>query len=396
MTGIKRSFPMNTPKLYLSMLFLCFAIYMEPVMAFFSKNNLTADEFVSYIKKEQQGGGVVKLTNFEIKGFVFPFKEIKSAHFKNVLWQDIDSSGKIFEKILFEDCELRNINLEGVIIREVTFRNCTLHNVVMNKAKISKLVFEKSKLISTDSNIMHSYRNMVADTIIFTDTELNNINFFDSKGKFYFVGAKLNDVSGMGLMEGSALYFHNTNAFDIDFSDSKLTTLEVKHSTIKESKANNCTIGKVVLEGGDLKFPIAEGHRYDTVFAKGTSNVVIGGTPINEAIITGCGRSDNIDVAGMTFDKMVINDCSPTNFSFHDSKGKFVSISNMDAVEFDLEDMDVDHLILENIHISARLYYGNAKIKKLETKNISFDSDIKIKSDGANFEIKPDVINSVE
>lgn len=186
-------------------------------MAFFMKKNLTAEEFVQTVKKQQQGNTTTKLSDFEIKGLVFPLKELKSAHLKNTYWQSIEAPGSTFEKVLFEDCELSNINFEEVVLHEVTFRNCILTNVVMNKVEISKLVFEKSKLVSTDSNITHSYRNMVADSIVFSDTELTNINFFDSKGKFYFENAKLNDVSGMGLKDGSALHFHHTNTFDINF-----------------------------------------------------------------------------------------------------------------------------------------------------------------------------------
>ena len=362
-------------------------------MAFFFKKNLTAEEFVQYIKKEQQEGHVSKLTDFEIKGYEFPLREMKSAHFKNTRWQSIEAEGRTFEKVLFEDCELKNINFREVVLKDVTFKNCTLSNVVMNKAIIKNLTFEKSKLVSTDSNIDHSFRNMVADSIVFKDSELKNINFFDSKGQFYFEGAKLNDVSGMGLKEGSALYFHNSNAFDIDFSTSKLTILEVKNSTIKESKANNCNIGSMVLEDSTLDFPIADGRGYGTVTAKNTGNVVIGGdAPVKKITISDCSQLRIIEMGGMIFEDIVINNCNPSELIFFESKGKMMKITNADVYDLDFRMAEIDHLILENIHVQGRLKYDGAKIKKLETKNISFDSDIEIRSEGANFELKPDKI----
>ena len=142
----------------LSALLVGCSLYLEPAMAFFFKKNLTAEEFVQYIKKEQQEGHVSKLTDFEIKGYEFPLREMKSAHFKNTRWQSIEAEGRTFEKVLFEDCELKNINFREVVLKDVTFKNCTLSNVVMNKAIIKNLTFEKSKLVSIDSNIDHSYR----------------------------------------------------------------------------------------------------------------------------------------------------------------------------------------------------------------------------------------------
>ena len=64
----------------------------------------------------------------------------------------------------------------------------------------------------------------------------------------------------------------------------------------------------------------------------------------------------------------------------------------METVEFALEDIDIDNLVLENIYIRSRLLYENAKANNLKTKNISFKETIKIKSEGAKIEIKPDTI----
>lgn len=394
--GIKRNFPMNMPKIYLLPLLIGLVIYLEPIMASMSNKNITSAEFVQFVKERKKSGDVT-LDNFEIKGFAFPFKEIRSVHFKAVKWDSIDAQGRQFVKVVFEDCELNNLNFREVVLQDVTFRNCTLTNVVMNGARINKVIFEKSKLISTDSNIEHSYRNLVADTLLFRESELKNINFFKSRGKFHFEGGKLVDVSGMGLTVGSALYFTDVNAVDIDFSDSSLSTLVVKNSVIKESKANNCHIGSVVLENSDLKFPISDGKGYDRVTAINTKNVVIGGTPVKEVSITGCGESNVIEIAGMTFDKMVVDGCSPLDFVVHKSKGKNLTIMNATVVMLDLKAIDVDSLILKNINIRKKLYYKDAKVKNIEYKNIHFTSEnIKVKSEGANFEIKADVSASAE
>lgn len=367
-------------------------------MAFLFTKNLTADEFVQFVKEKQQGKtGIIELSGFEIEGFDFPFEILKDVHFKDSKWSDIEAKGRVFENVIFEDCELENLNFREVVFKNAVFKNCTLTNVVMNKSKIDKILFENSKLSSTDSNIEHSYRELVADTLRFKNTELENINFFESKGKFYFDGGKLFDVSGMGLKQGSALYFHNTTAIDIDFGDSSLSTLEVKNSTIKESKANNCRIGSVVLEDSTLDFPIADGKGYGTVTAKNTGNVVIGGiSQANEVTISDCSQLRIIHVGGMTFDKIVISNCNPSELIFYKSKGKSMTISNVTVFDMDFRMADIDHLILENIHVRADLKYDGAKIGKLETTGITFDSDINIRAEGANIELKPEVFKPSE
>lgn len=362
-------------------------------MAFLFKKNMSSDEFVKFVKDSQQDRDItIELKNFEIKSFSFPFDELNNIHFIDTKWSDIKAEKRVFENVIFTNCEFNNIDFSEIVFRQVIFKNCILTNVVMNDGQLENVVFEKTKLINTNSNINYSYLRVIADEIRFKESELSNIDFYQSKARFFFENSKLNDVSGMGLASGSALYFINTDAFDIDFSRSTLTSLEVKNSTIKESKANNCTIDKIILEDSDIKFPIAEGHNYGTVTARNTRDIVILGTPVNDVNITGCGESNSISVSSMTFNTMTINECSPTKITFFDSKGKTLSITNAEVYDMDFRDAEIDRLILDNIHIRARLYYSGANIKKLETNNIRFDNDIKIKSEGANFEIKPDKI----
>ena len=342
----------------------------ETSMAFF-KSTLNADEFYQLIEEEiKNSKSITRIDNIEIAGFALTERHIENIQFTNTDWKDINAENKTFNNVVFEDCALTNINFRNSTLVNVIFKKCTLTNVVFNNSVIENLRFEDSKLISTDSNVKNSYRELVADKIIFEKTELKNINFFDSKAEFYFNNSKLDDVTGMGLKSGSALYFNHVDAFDIDFSSSDLTALEVKNSTIKNSKANGCTIERLLLEDSKLDFPIADGKSFGSLVSKNTGNVITSGTPVEKTLISDCPKDTNtVFVGGDTFHSIEIKNCNASEIVFFKSTGKYVSIENADVYKLDFRLSSIEHIKLNNIRVETELYYDDTNIKKLEATN---------------------------
>lgn len=363
----------------------------EKSMAFL-KNTLNVDEFYHLINEEnKKNKKIAQINNIEISGFTLTDRHIENIHFSDTNWNNINAENKMFNNVVFEDCTLTNINLRNSRLINVVFKNCNLKNVVLNNSTIENLRFENSKLLSTDTNVKNSYRELIADKVIFDESELKNINFFDSKAEFYFNNSKLDDVTGMGLKSGSALYFNNVNAFDIDFSSSSLLTLEVKNSTIKNSKANGCDIDRLLFKDSQLDFPISDGIKFDTVISKNTGNVIISGTPIRKTHISDCPKNTNtIFVGGDTFESIVIENCNSSEIVFFESTGKYVSIDNTDVSWLDFSASNIEQLKLNNVNIRNKLYYDSTIVKELEATNISFGDNMKHRHKDANIEIKVD------
>ncbi|MCK4865594.1 MAG: pentapeptide repeat-containing protein [Gammaproteobacteria bacterium] len=360
-------------------------------MAFF-KSTLNVDEFYQLIDEETKSNGTTaQVNNIEILDFTLTEKNIENIHFSNTSWTNINAENKTFNNVVFQDCSFKNVNFRNSTLINVVFKNCDLKNVVLNNSTIKNLRFESSKLISTDTNVKNSYRELVADKIKFDKSELKNINFFDSKAEFYFNNSKLDDVTGMGLKSGSALYFNNVNAFDIDFSSSNLSTLEVKNSTIKNSKANGCTIGTLLLEDSKLDFPIGFGKSYETVIAKNAGSVLVAGTPTKKINISSCPKDTRVvSFGGDAFDSVEIEGCNASEIKFYRSTGRYVSIENADVYMLDFSSSNIEHLKLNNVNIRTELYYDNTNIKKLEATNISFEDGLEHTREGSNIEIKAD------
>ena len=285
-------------------------------MASLFTKTLNSEEFKAIVNESSQTTDAI-IDNIEISNFEFPVKSIKNIYFTNSEWNHITLTDQHYlENVVFENCVINNSDFTGVNLTNVRFVKCRIHNVIFNKSRFDKITFDNSEIDSTDTNIERSYREMIGDEVHFNNSKITGINFFHSTMKTYFNNSELYDIKALGLKEGSLLSIIDSKAKLIDFSRSTFDTLTVKNSTIKESKANNCRIGSVVLEDSDLKFPIADGKGYDSVIARNTKNVIIGGTPVKEVSITDCGKSDDIDVAGITFDKIIISDCDPLNFTF--------------------------------------------------------------------------------
>lgn len=353
--------------------------------------SLDNNEFKHLMSTSNNGD---KIENIDISNFTLPIDELKNVTFSNTTWNNINASGKKFENIKFQDCELSNLNFKKTTLINVSFNNCNLKNVIMNNSTLKNVTFTGSHLISTDPNIDNSYIELDINKVVFKNTELQNIGFYKSKGVFIFEDSKLNDVSGQSLKSGSSIHFNNIDAFDIDFSRSDLSILEIKNSRISQSKTNNCSIDKLILEDSILDYPISQGNRYGSVTANNTGNVVISGTPTKNTLISNCPKDTRIImVGGDDFENIEINDCSPDEIIFFKSKGKYVSIKNANIYTMDFRVSEIEHLKLDNIHIKTQLYYDSSIIKKLEATHISFGENIEHTHEDSNIVIEENKTN---
>jgi len=350
---------------------------------------ITKEQFLERLNQSEQNN-ILDISNFEISDFELPVDIIKNTNFENVEWSNIDVYNKKFIDVTFEDCKLKNINMRNMHFENVKFKNCELINVVMNGSKIDTIIFESSKIISTDSNIDNSYTDLNAENLIFNKTELKNINFFESKGNFSFESSELNSVSGYGLKTGSSIKIIDSKVLNMDFSVSDLLFVDVKSSHIIDSKINDSSIGKVILEGNTFKrFPIASKRKYGAIRAIRNANIAVKGTgPIKDVYIADCVTNTKVSIIEMEFENTKIENCKLKGLVFFDTKGKIMVISHVNTYTLDLEDAEIDTLILKDVRIRGKIYMQNAKVKNYEAYNVTVDEGVKNKDKGANFKIE--------
>lgn len=381
---------MNTIKYYfIFTIYTICAIISEPAMAVLPTNNISANEFKELLNIDSNNTRHL-ISNFKINDFIFPEQTITNIYFKNTIWNNIDAKNRVFTNIAFEDCTLSDINFRNMEFENIEFKNCTLTNVVMNQSKIDKITFDNCNIASTDTNIENNYRELNAESIIFKNSQLKGINFYESKANFIFQSSKLNDVSGYGLQSGSSIIIKDSDIFDFNFSDSSLSILEIYNSNIKESKVNDSTIGNVILENNEFySFPIASSKKYGTITVKNTSEITVHGTgPVKDVSITECKKYKDIYISEMIFDNALVENCRVPRITAFEIKGKKLTISNVDTHTLDLEEAEIDHLILNNVNIEGEIYASDAKIKKYEAHNVTVQEGVIIKDKGANFKIE--------
>ncbi len=377
---------MNTHKFFIHITLLLLFIIMEPLMA---QSSITKEDFLERVN-QQQDNATLEINGVEIRDFELPIDVLKNIKFENVEWKNIDASNKKLVNVTFEDCKLENINMRYMELENVTFKNCELINVVMNESKIDTIVFDNSKIISTDSNVHNSYRKLNAEKLIFVKSKLENISFFESKGQFSFESSELSGVAGYGLKTGSSIKITDSKIVDMNFSDSDLLFVDIKESHIVESKINDSSIGKVILEGNTFKrFSIASDEKYGTVKAIKNANIAIKGTgPVKDVYIADCVTNTKIAIIEMEFENTKIENCKVKDIVFFDAKGKTMLISHVNTYEFDLEDAEIDTLILKDVRIRGKIYMQNAKVKNYQATNVIVDEGVRNKDKGANFKIE--------
>ncbi len=367
---------------------------MDISMAFFFNKVLDASEFLSLLNDLPQGSisdRQIKRTLLEKQEL--PDQPLENLYFKSCKWHGVDAHAKTLKNIIFEDCEFNNVNMRGAELINVQFIGSSLTNVVMNKARLERIKFSKSKLLNSDPNILNGYREMKADKLEFNSSQLTGINFFGSKAVLSFNESKLNDVSGVGMLSGSSLYFNKTQASLLDFNQSHFDTIEIIDSTIDErSSANGGLLKTLRVENSKLDFALAGHTNVDTTIFRNSGNVVTGGGWSQRQIsIKDCPKDTYaIDTGADGFDLLEIENCHVTSLTFFDSKGKTVIIKNASAYDMDFRDSNIENLILENVKIHRKVKYQDTTIGNIEQKNLSFSKDVKVWNENSNIEITPD------
>lgn len=364
-------------------------------MAFFFNKLLDADEFISLLNELPQGSisdRQIKSTSLENQRL--PDRVLENIHFKSCKWHGVDAHEKTFRNVIFEDCEFNNVNMRSANLSNVQFIKSSLHNVVMNKSKLGQVKFINSELISTDTNIDNSYNEIIADEILFKDSKLTAIGFFEAKAIFRFEGCFLYDVSGAGLLEGSALYINKTQGSILDFRRSNLTTLEIIDSTIdKRSSGGGGSIKNIRVVNSKLEFALGYTSNIESAVFENSGDVVVGGGKnSNSVTIKNCPKETYVINAGGGIDKLEIENCYVSAIRFTDSTGKYVSLKNVSTHSMDFRDSNIEKLILDNVSIRGEIEYTKTQLGKLEQNNLSFGRKMDVYREGSNIDIKPDKI----
>jgi uncharacterized protein YjbI with pentapeptide repeats len=385
---------MNISKKLFFLIFVLIFI-TESSMAFFFNNNMNSDEFLSTIKALPNGSQSERqVSKVTLENMTLPMTELADIHFKSCKWNKVDAKEISLSNVIFESCEFNNVNLSGANLEQVVFIDSSLKNVIMNNVTATKINFVNSKISSNDPNIENSYNGLIANEIIVDRTELFNLNFFEAKAVFRFNKAKLNDITAQSLQSGSALYFQDTIALDVNFDGSILDNLEVINSTIdKRSSAGGGSIQNIRVENSKLEFALGYTSNIKSAVFENSGDVVIGGGKNNNTFtIKSCPKDTYVINAGGGVDKLEIENCHVSAIRFTDSTGKYISLKNVSTYSMDFRDSKIDRLILDNVSVRGKVKYQNTNIKNFESKNVSFGMNIKVWNENSNIEIKPNKI----
>ncbi len=379
---------MNIYKIRIFISLIILGLLSEFVMAGFFSKKVNEAEFSKMLKAAEDNPEKT-IEDVEVNDIVFPVDEIKEIKFKNINWKNIDAHNKTLLNITFEDCKLENINFRQVKFNNLTFINCELINVVANESEFDKLVFINSKVKSTDSNVFNNWRNITTNSIEITDTEMEGINFFESKGHIKITNSNLEMTTGMGLEEGSSLEIYDSKINYMDFSGSYLEYLTIRNSFIEDSKVNQSYIKNIILEDNRfLGFSIGFLKDCDHVYADRNTNLAIGGKVRNTEINNCQGPLTDIAFSGNPFERAEFNNCHIIDFFAYRANGNEMILNNMDIGKFNINDSNIKTLILNNVNIRKKLYTKNAQVENYKPTNVTVKEGIKRKTGGENITIK--------
>ncbi|HFB65353.1 MAG TPA: hypothetical protein ENJ60_07410 [Aeromonadales bacterium] len=368
-------------------LFIVILIFSETAMSNFLSKHLNASELQEMLNVDKEKDRMI-LENITISNLDFPETTVSEITFSNTDWKHINGEGRVFNILTFKDCKLEDINFRKIKAKILKFINCELINVVTRKSEVDYLIFKNSKIISTDSNIEHNWWEMKTDKVEITDSDLENISFYDGVGKFYIKQSKLEFVDGRGLKKGSLLEIYDVKATRMDFSNSYLDHLIIKNSFINDSKVNESYIKKVVLDNNNFyDTAITDIKECNFVKADNISELTVGGD-VEELKISNCRNGSDVFIADSQFDTVEIEQCNTDEFLAFEAKINTMKLSNMYINRFNINNSNIKSLELNNITISKKLYTKNTQVENYKAINVTVKEGIKRKTGGENITIK--------
>lgn len=348
---------------------------------------LSQDEFNQLLQSKPKIPDFIS-NSLILSGLNFSAFPIEDITFSNCKIINIKGSGSTIRNTTFSDCEIIGGSLENSQFENVNFIDCKIINTIFNNSNMINVQFINSEITYNTGNPFKSFKGVISKPISFHKSKLNELNFYEAQGEFYFINSELNLVN-IYAKNNSTILIDKSSLKTCDFSDSKLESLVITNTKAYDSKANEAKINKILLENNEFKsFPIADGENYGDVKIHNTSDIIIGGGPVNNVSITDCKGYDDISVAEMNFNNITIERCKVPAFVSFDAKGKKMTLTDMDIYKLWMEDSDIEHLILNNINIEGEIYINNAKIKNYEAHNVTVQDGVITEDKGANFNIK--------
>lgn len=320
----------------------------------------------------------VIIENHNIDGVIINNGRIENADWKDVsvkntnltkllfskgIIEDVDFSGSILTEVVFEDVKLRGVSFINTTLNNVQFIRCTFNGVGIDNTKASNIEVIDSKAISSS----------------FSRGELNAV----------FRNTKLSEgVRLTSLQPPSSLTFEKSELDAVDMGRSNLEKLILTNSKSLASHIRIGVVDKVIINNSDIDIGFSESTFNNLEINKSKiKRLMLNYVNIKKIALNDCDRIGFLGMADATIGTFNSSNCSYNEFMPLKASIETLHINDGAITNSDFSGMKANNVVFDNVILDGDINFTGAKIKNLETKNITKQPGLKLITTGSNVKL---------
>jgi uncharacterized protein YjbI with pentapeptide repeats len=219
-----------------------YGFFMKTIDLTYFKENIATGQLTDLVQSNKK-----ELNNIRIENLDVSTQKIVSKTFNNCEWVKVNAVATEFINVEFNDCKFKDSSFQNSKFINVTFNNCKILSTRFYNSDFIKVKFNDSKIADNKLDFFKGFSLLKKADVEFNNSELINLTFNKSSGKFVFNNSKFLDTNSSKLLAPSSLSFNDSVIENSDFSTSTLTSFTLKNSEVKDSKMNGATVDKVII-----------------------------------------------------------------------------------------------------------------------------------------------------
>jgi uncharacterized protein YjbI with pentapeptide repeats len=301
-----------------------------------------------YAQKQQLKIKKAIIEKYELNGLILP-----KAEFDNTLWKNIKAKDSVLNDVIISDSRFENVDFSTGVFKSCIFKNSHFIDTIFDDSNFEETdfvncTFHGSSFTSITGDVVLDYSTL--ERVSFSKSEIElSINSCNIKYcKFY-------SIKTIRLIINDCIFNK------VDFSSSTIENINIDNlkaekgiffdnSTIHEFNINNSlSFDKITLNRSKVQQILAKNSKFQGI------GFVLNGTDANSIVFKNCSEYTTIAPAEATIKKILIQNT------------KMRSLFTFDSV--------IDYFSIIDCAINYKSYWGTARIKRLDIKNLYLDGE---------------------
>jgi uncharacterized protein YjbI with pentapeptide repeats len=326
----------------------------------------------------------IHLKNTELK-----HHDLSLSHLINDSFENVN-----FEDSIFQNGSLTNITFSGGTLYDTSFGRSTLTNVVFENMIMEKAIFVGATLVNVTFNNCKIYNshlhNLVGSKFIIEDSELNNVEFFDSEMDITLKNTKVIEQGKFsGLKPGSRVTLEDSYIGPYSsFKYSNIASFKAVRSELDRFSMGE-SIGEMTLENSKLDFTLGDAS-IDRLIVTDceVDRLSHSDALIKHASISNCKNSTEVFFIKSALGDLNIRDCDLSELGIFESKVSKINIANSKFIKTVSPKTVTKEFILHNVTFLGETDFKGAQADDTELFKVTFAPSATLDATGSNIPFK--------